>query len=82
MLLDTIILSTRRKATKAIVLGCSGVGKTSVLRRFAGHLPYEDFRSSIGIDFYVTTRTVGKGSRSMKVQLWDTAGERLCLLIS
>lgn len=54
---------------KVILLGDSGVGKTSVLRRFSDG-EYENQReSTIGVDY------CSKTIRGCRLQIWDTAGE-------
>jgi len=58
---------------KILLIGVSGVGKTSLLQRYCrndfpvNHLP------TIAIDFKVTTIEVN-GSL-IRMQLWDTAGQ-------
>ena len=50
-----------------------GVGKTSVLIRFAEDSFTPNYVTTIGIDFRI--RTIELGGKRMKLQLWDTAGQ-------
>ena len=58
---------------KLLILGDSGVGKSSVMLRFAenkfstAHLP------TIGLDF--KEKSVSVGADRVKLQIWDTAGQ-------
>lgn len=58
---------------KIVIVGESGVGKTSLLHRYKEN----EFRgchiATIGVDFEV--KTVMFGERVVKLQMWDTAGQ-------
>ena len=58
---------------KILVLGDSGVGKTSLLYRYTEDTFLPAFIPTIGVDFKI--RTVAVAGRTVKVQLWDTAGQ-------
>nr|XP_009857997.1 ras-related protein Rab-10-like isoform X1 [Ciona intestinalis] len=58
---------------KLVVIGDSGVGKTSVMRRFTDNEFSFNFVATIGIDFKV--RTIKVKEKMIKVQIWDTAGQ-------
>jgi small GTP-binding protein len=58
---------------KYIVIGSSGVGKTSILTRFDCNIFRQDVQPTIGVDFFVAT--VNIGDVSFKLHLWDTAGQ-------
>lgn len=58
---------------KIILLGDSGVGKTSIILRFSDNSYNPDFHSTIGVDFRVSQQTIN--NKSVKLQLWDTAGQ-------
>mmetsp|Transcript_20126 Transcript_20126/g.29936 ORF Transcript_20126/g.29936 Transcript_20126/m.29936 type:complete len:208 (-) Transcript_20126:96-719(-) len=61
------------KVKKILLIGDSGVGKSSLLLRFCdGSFP-ECYISSIGVDFKEKTLTV-KGEE-VPLQVWDTAGQ-------
>lgn len=58
---------------KVLLLGDSGVGKSSLLTRYIENKFSDDFMSTIGVDLRV--RTLRTQGRVIKVQLWDTAGQ-------
>ena len=59
--------------SKVIILGMSGAGKTSLMRRFTQDY-FDRTYMTITIDFAVKRVTLSDGS-SVKVQVWDTAGQ-------
>jgi Ras-related protein Rab-1A len=58
---------------KCVVIGDSGVGKSSLLRRFTHDDYFGSYISTIGVDFEVKSLTVD--DHKLKIQLWDTAGQ-------
>jgi small GTP-binding protein len=58
---------------KLLIIGESGVGKSSILQRFIDNQFHGAFSSTIGIDFRAKTITV-KGV-DVELQIWDTAGQ-------
>jgi len=58
---------------KMILVGDSGVGKSSLLTRFVDEVFYDSFIATIGVDFKITTLYSLEDLR-FKIQLWDTAG--------
>eukprot|EP01012_Entosiphon_sulcatum_P033567 TRINITY_DN424_c0_g1_i1.p2 TRINITY_DN424_c0_g1~~TRINITY_DN424_c0_g1_i1.p2 ORF type:complete len:220 (-),score=60.98 TRINITY_DN424_c0_g1_i1:275-934(-) len=58
---------------KIIVIGNSGVGKTSLVHRFVDDNFSSEFQSTIGVDFKIHMMTVD--GQVVKLQLWDTAGQ-------
>ena len=58
---------------KVVLIGDSGVGKSSLLSRFAWDQFSLDTKSTIGVEF--ATKTVRIDGQTVKAQLWDTAGQ-------
>jgi small GTP-binding protein len=58
---------------KFILIGSSGVGKTSILKRLISDTFLEDPQSTIGVEFETTMMVID--SRRVKLQIWDTAGQ-------
>jgi len=66
-----------RQWIKLILLGNSGVGKTSIMIRFDSKKFTEQTVSTTGVDF--RTKKFSINRRKVNCQLWDTAGqERFC----
>lgn len=72
-------MSTSADATiKVLLIGDSGVGKSSLMLRFAADTFSDDISATIGIDFKVKEVAVrgDDGTTStVKMQIWDTAGQ-------
>lgn len=58
---------------KLLLIGDSGVGKTSILFRFSDDAYTPTFISTIGIDFKI--KTIELRGKKIKLQIWDTAGQ-------
>ena len=58
---------------KLVIIGDSGVGKSSILLRFADDTFTDNYYSTIGVDFRF--KCVDIGERKCKLQIWDTAGQ-------
>lgn len=59
--------------SKVILIGDSGVGKSSLLYRYTDNDWNPHYIATIGVDFKVTT--FERGGKILKLQLWDTAGQ-------
>jgi small GTP-binding protein len=58
---------------KIVLVGDSGVGKSSTLLRYADNQYDEKFNSTIGVDFRI--KTLQYKNKVVKHQIWDTAGQ-------
>ncbi|KAF7702752.1 Ras-related protein Rab-1A [Cucumispora dikerogammari] len=58
---------------KYILIGESGVGKTSLIARFCDEIYTNSYTATIGVDFKI--KTVEVNNRFIKLQIWDTAGQ-------
>lgn len=58
---------------KIIVIGDSGIGKSSILFRFADDIYNDNYISTIGVDFKI--KTIYINGKMIKLQIWDTAGQ-------
>ena len=57
---------------KLILIGDSGVGKTSLLLRFMEDKFSNEYCVTIGLEY--STRMLEVKSHAIKLQIWDTAG--------
>ena len=57
---------------KILLLGDSGVGKSSLLLRYTKNEFISDMRSTIGVEFALKYITID--NYQLKIQIWDTAG--------
>ncbi|KXJ29128.1 ras-related protein Rab-35 isoform X1 [Exaiptasia diaphana] len=58
---------------KLLIIGDSGVGKSSLLLRFADNMFSGSYITTIGVDFKI--RTINIDGEKVKLQIWDTAGQ-------
>ena len=58
---------------KLILIGNSGVGKSSIIQRYMKQTFEDSYKCTIGVDFLMKTLEI-KG-KTVKLQLWDTAGQ-------
>jgi len=66
-------MSRRRVVLKIIVLGESGVGKTSLLLRYIENSFSLQTKSTIGSDFL--SKEIELDGQAVMLQIWDTAGQ-------
>ena len=57
----------------SLTIGDSGVGKSSLLVRFADNQFSGNYITTIGVDFKI--RTIELNGERVKLQIWDTAGQ-------
>jgi Ras-related protein Rab-1A len=58
---------------KCIFIGDSGIGKTSIIMKFAEDQYIDSRVSTIGVDFKIGT--IVHNDKIIKLQIWDTAGQ-------
>ena len=58
---------------KIIIIGDSGVGKSSLLRSYCDQSFDKNFYSTIGIDFKIKNTNIN--NKNIRLQIWDTAGQ-------
>ncbi|EAN30507.2 Ras-related protein rab7 [Theileria parva strain Muguga] len=63
----------RKPILKIIILGDSGVGKTSLMNQFINKRFTNQYRATIGADFLTMGITVD--DKEVTLQIWDTAGQ-------
>ena len=65
------LLTTNWK--QVIILGDSGVGKTSLMNQYVNKKFSNQYKATIGADFL--TKEVMVDDRLVTMQIWDTAGQ-------
>jgi small GTP-binding protein len=58
---------------KVLLVGDSGVGKSSIILRFTEHYFEDNFVNTIGVDF--RCHSLEFNNKIYKLQIWDTAGQ-------
>ncbi|KAI9356823.1 small GTPase superfamily [Pilaira anomala] len=67
-------MATRKKVLlKVIILGDSGVGKTSLMNQYVNKKFSGQYKATIGADFL--TKEVMVDDKLVTMQIWDTAGQ-------
>lgn len=68
-------MSSRKKnILKVIILGDSGVGKTSLMHRYVNDKYSQQYKATIGADFLTKEVTIDN-DKTATMQVWDTAGQ-------
>ena len=62
-----------KRLLKILIIGDSGVGKTSILRRYVDETYINRYKATIGTDFL--TRDYKFDNKLITLQIWDTAGQ-------
>jgi len=65
--------SRKKVLLKVIILGDSGVGKTSLMNQYVNKKFSNQYKATIGADFL--TKEVAVDDRLVTMQIWDTAGQ-------
>lgn len=63
-----------RALKKVIILGDSGVGKTSLMNQYVHHRFSTAYKATIGADF-LTKDCAMEDGKTLTLQIWDTAGQ-------
>lgn len=58
---------------KCVLIGDSGIGKSSLMIRFVDDKFNYQYISTIGVDFKIST--IDYNNKTIKYQIWDTAGQ-------
>uniref|UniRef100_A0A0K0FC17 Ras-related protein Rab-7a (inferred by orthology to a human protein) n=1 Tax=Strongyloides venezuelensis TaxID=75913 RepID=A0A0K0FC17_STRVS len=58
---------------KVVILGNSGVGKTSLMNQYVKKKFTNQYKATIGADFL--TKDIKMGDKLITLQIWDTAGQ-------
>lgn len=58
---------------KICIIGDGGVGKTTLINRYISGKFSEDFKMTIGVDFY--TKSMEIDNNRIQLQIWDFGGE-------
>jgi len=67
-------MSLRKKVLlKVIILGDSGVGKTSLMNQYVNSKFSKQYKATIGADFL--TKEITIEDKAVTLQIWDTAGQ-------
>ncbi|KAL5751879.1 hypothetical protein ACOSP7_022055 [Xanthoceras sorbifolium] len=71
--MDMSMNMKRRTLLKVIVLGDSGVGKTSLMNQYVYKKFSQQYKATIGADF--VTKELQIDDKLVTLQIWDTAGQ-------
>lgn len=66
-------VSRKKVLLKMIILGDSGVGKTSLMNQFVNKKFTSQYKATIGADFL--TKEIVVDDKLVTLQIWDTAGQ-------
>jgi Ras-related protein Rab-7A len=66
-------ITTKKTLFKILILGDSGVGKTSIMYRYINNKFSFQYKATIGADFF--TKEILVDDRLVTLQIWDTAGQ-------
>ena len=73
MALATKVEPTTQETVKLLMLGDSGVGKSSLMIRFTNSTFSQQMMGTTGIDMRMKKMCIGE--RWVQIQIWDTAGQ-------
>ncbi|BDA40353.1 Ras-related protein Rab-35 [Coccomyxa sp. Obi] len=64
-----------QKEVKILVVGSTGVGKTSLIKQFCRGTYTDEYSKTVGVDFMEKVQHVDYLKQDVKIMLWDTVGE-------
>ena len=67
--------SNNALSCKVVLLGESGVGKTSIISRYTTNTFSSILMSTTGASFAAKTMMLEEENQSVKFEIWDTAGQ-------
>merc|ERR1711920_679603 len=70
---QSVMASRKKVLLKIIVLGDSGVGKTSLMNQYVNKKFSSQYKATIGADFL--TKEIVVDDKLVTMQIWDTAGQ-------
>ena len=70
---NNIIMSSKKKSYKLVLLGDTAVGKSCIATRFVRNEYYEFQEPTIGAAFL--TKTMEYNNKGFRFEIWDTAGQ-------
>merc|ERR1711920_530379 len=70
---QSVMASRKKVLLKVIILGDSGVGKTSLMNQYVNRKFTNQYKATIGADFL--TKEVMIDDTVVTMQIWDTAGQ-------
>ena len=77
--ITVVAMTTYKKTLKIVILGDSGVGKTSLLGRYSTGKFTGQYKATIGADFLTKQNVVVTDQYAQRhlvtLQIWDTAGQ-------
>jgi small GTP-binding protein len=73
-----VVMSNKKKEEtdyhyKIVLVGDSGVGKSNIIAKFTKNEFNLESKTTIGVEF--ASKIVVVDDKSVKVQIWDTAGQ-------
>ena len=66
-------MSKKSSTLKYLVVGDSGVGKTSLLVRYCEETFHNEYLTTIGVDFKI--KRIEHHGQPITLNIWDTAGQ-------
>ena len=67
------MIKNNDRTYKVVLIGDSGVGKSSILIRFAENQFHEHYLATIGVDFRFKQLFIN--NKNIRFHIWDTAGQ-------